>query len=68
MTSPDTLPPDYITPTEFCQRLRVSRRWFDRNAEAVPGVVRLSRKVVRIHLPTFTAQQEKPLFRKGRKK
>lgn len=63
----DELSADYITPTEFCQRLRVSRRWFDRNAEAVPGVVRLSRKVVRIHLPTFTANQEKPL-KKGRKK
>jgi hypothetical protein len=67
MTSPDALPADYITPTEFCQRLRVSRRWFDRNNEAVPGVVRLSRKVVRIHLPTFTAQQCSPL-KKGRRK
>lgn len=49
------LPDEYIDPREFCRRLHLSESWFDRNRKEMPGVVKLTPKVIRIHWPTFQA-------------
>jgi hypothetical protein len=63
------LPPEYLTREEFCDRLKISLRWFDRNGEGLPGYVKLSPKVVRVHMPTFNAGKSSVVIkRKGRKR
>ncbi len=53
---------EFKTPTEFCEWYGISYDWFKvlSRQGRIPGLIRVARKVQRIHIPTFLASVNKP--------
>ena len=48
-----------LTPDQFCAWQQVSREWFGSRIGILPGVIRESRKAIRIHPRTYLDESVK---------